>query len=89
MPKLKKMTADEFAQLISDAGDITERLWEAVDMLEKGYVERLPEVMKQARDASALTMAASTFTARMLTKDEFQKRDDDIERLRAKAGAPQ
>lgn len=86
MPKLKNLTAEDFAKLIADADELTLRMWEAADMLEKGYVDRLDNALAHAKDASAVAMAASTLTSRLLFKDQFQKRDDDIERLRAAKG---
>ncbi len=87
MPKLKNLTADHFATLISDIDAMIDRVREAVDMIEMGYVDRLPEVAKQSRTAAALAMTASTLTTRLQMREDIQKQEDDLERLRAQVEA--
>jgi hypothetical protein len=87
MPKLKNLSSDDIAAIFADSEDMIQRLWEAADKIEKGYVDRLETVSEYARSSNALAMASTTLTARLLIKAEMQKRDDDIERLRTAKGA--
>lgn len=87
MPKLKNLTADHFATLISDINDMIERVREASDMIDMGYVDRLPDVAQQSRTAAALAMTASTLTTRLQMREDMQRQEDELERLRAQVEA--
>lgn len=84
MPKLKNLSADDFAKLFNDSEDLIQRIWEAAEMIEKGYVDRLPEVAAHARSSAAFATAVTTLTSRLLTKAEMQRMDDEIESLRSR-----